>query len=318
MNEQWLSVVVVLLPLFAISAEWLIGLPGYWHPLYYFRLIAELIAQRVNRPENGVSQQRLAGHLSLLLMVSLPVITYWGLSVLADMPLLLNGVLLFFLLCWRPVMRDLKQTVAKLADQQEPLARIQLSAWVLRDTHQLQQAQITAAASESLILNLAHSWFGVLFWYALGGVYGALVYRLIDILHQCWNRKKPTFGHFGQPVDIIHQWLCWLPDQLISLLMCCFGAMGKNWQQRRLGFRWKRTSSGQLVGICACWLNAELGGQRFYQGKACSSALFGPINHPPLARDFSLLCQRCYFVACCFLLWVVYPILLCRYLVFGF
>lgn len=317
MTEQWLSVIALLLPLGAAIAEWLLGPPKAWHPLYYFQLLANALSRRVNRAENGLKQQQLAGSLAMWLLLGVILLTYWGLSVLADIPLLLDAVSLFFLLTWRPIMRDLKQVSEKLQRGQEPIARMQLANWVLRDTHQLSQAQVTAAASESLIIRLAHGWFATLFWYAILGVYGALIYRVIELLHQTWNRKLADYRQFGKSSDQMHQLLCYLPDLLLAWLMCLIGSPAKNWHQYQLGFRWPRTPSGRLIGITSSWLNAQLGGQRYYQGQVSSFALFGPKNQVALTNDFKHLCTRCYLVAGYFLTLVIYPILLCRYIIIG-
>lgn len=317
MSDFWLSVGLLLIPLIAVLAEWGIGLPGHWHPLSYYRQLGQILAKRVNRAENGPAQQRQAGALALLILVGLPIAAYWGLSVLADAPLLLDGVLLFFLLSWRPIIHDLTQVMDKMSQQQTASARLQLSNWTLRDTHQLSQNGIGQATGEALILNLAHGWFAVLFWYALLGPAGALAYRLIDLLHQCWNRKYPEFNQFGRPVDSFHRILCWLPDQLLAWLMCIFGNMRQNIAYKNQGFRWIRASSGQLIGITASWMNAELGGQRFYQGMTASYPLFGPKHKPPLAHDFRILRFRCFLTGLNYLIFIIYPILLCRYLIIG-
>ncbi|CAG9295708.1 cobalamin biosynthesis protein CobD/CbiB [Celerinatantimonas diazotrophica] len=317
MNEQWLSVIALLLPIGAAIAEWLLGLPRLWHPLYYFQIVANALSNRVNRAENGPKQQQLAGSMAMWLLLAVILLTYWGLSVLADMPLLLDGISLFLLLTWRPLMHDLKQVSEKLQKGQLPLARLQLAHWVLRDTHQLSQAQITAAASESLIIRLAHGWFATLFWYALFGIYGALTYRIIELLHQTWNRKLADYQQFGKSSDQIHHLLAYVPDLLLAWLMCLIGSPGKNWHQYQLGFRWPRTPSGRLIGITASWLNAQLGGQRYYQGLIRSFALFGAKNQVTLTSDFKHLCIRCYLVAGYYLVLVIYPILLCRYIIIG-
>ncbi|MFM2477587.1 cobalamin biosynthesis protein [Celerinatantimonas sp. MCCC 1A17872] len=317
MNEQWLSVVALFLPIGAAVAEWLLGPSQAWHPLHYFQVFAKALSARVNRAENGLKQQQLAGSIAMWLLIAVILLIYWGLSVLADMPLLLDIVILFFLLTWRPVMHDLKQVSEKLQNGQEPLARMQLANWVLRDTHQLSQAQITAAASESLIIRLAHGWFATLFWYALLGIYGALFYRIIELLHQTWSRKIADYQQFGKSADQLHQLLCYLPDLLLAWLMCLIGSPGKNWRQYQLGFRWPRTPSGRLIGVTSSWLNAQLGGQRYYQGLVSSFALFGPKNQAALTSDFKQLCIRCYLVAGYYLVLVVYPLLLCRYIITG-
>lgn len=317
MNTTWLSAGLLALPLVAVLLEWLISLPGHWHPLYYYRQIATAIARRVNRPENGAKQQRLAGTLAMILLVGVPLISYWGFSVLADSPLLLQGLLLIFLLYGRPIDHDLKWVMKEIGDSQVTSARLRLSQWVLRDTHKLEQAQLVSAASESLVINLAQGWFGVLFWYALLGPYAALAYRLIEQLHWSWNPKLERYRHFSRRVSQLHQCLSYLPKQIMGLLMTLFGKIGQNIAARKLGFRWPVPSSGQLIGTASAWLNAELGGQRYYQGIAASFPLFGPKRKPPLIADFRLLRGRCYLVALNYLIFIIYPLLLIHYLVIG-
>lgn len=317
MSEQWLSVVLLMMPFGVILADWLFGLPNRCHPLNYLDQLARALAARVNKPENGPAQQRLAGRLMAYMFIGALLISYWGFSTLADIPLFLQALALFILLDWRALFSDLHQVTDRLAKHQEPLARLQLSHRVLRDTHQLTPVQMTQAASESLILNLAHHWFATLFWYALMGIYGALAYRLIAMLAQSWNRKLDTYRQFGQGVDTLKHMLCWPSDLLLALLMCCVGNFHENYRAYQQGFRWPRLHSGRLLAVSASWVNSELGGQRSYHGDIHSFALLGKKNHPILFHDFKLLTQRCYIIAIFYLLLVFYPLLLCRYLFLG-
>ncbi|MFM2482135.1 cobalamin biosynthesis protein [Celerinatantimonas sp. YJH-8] len=317
MNAEWLSVALLILPVFVVLLEWGIGFTGHLNPLYYYQHIAIFIAKRVNRLENGVSQQQLAGLLAMLLLVGVPLAAYWGLSVLADIPLLLEATLLFLLLGWRTIMHDMNLVMNELTSRQSTKARLRLSHWVLRDTHQLEQQQMVSAASESLVLNLAQGWFGVLFWYALLGPYAALCYRLIEQLHWSWNPKLARYQAFGLRASQCHQLLSYLPKQIVGLLMCLFGRVGHNFTLRRQGFRWPQTSSGQLIGITASWLASELGGQRHYEGLPASYPLFGPRRKPPLVSDFRVLRLRCYLTACNYLIFIIYPLLIVRYVISG-
>lgn len=66
---------------------------------------------------------------------------------------------------------------------------------------------------------LNRQWFGVIFWYLIGGVWGAVIYRLLDLLRE--ERRLELIAHR------LLQYMDWIPVRLTSLLYLLIG----NFQQ---------------------------------------------------------------------------------------
>jgi adenosylcobinamide-phosphate synthase len=309
MSTDWLWFA---LPLLAIILERIVPLPIQWHPLRGIDAIAILLAARVNRAKNGPKQQRLAGHISLTIVLILFLVTYGALQVLAVTPWLLDTVLLYLLLQWHPIERDCGLIFTQLKSQRTQQARQMLRPWVLRDVDELSPSGIARAAVEMLVLRLARSWFSVLFWYALGGVGAALGYRVIYQLHLNWNRKQTGFSQFSQSTRQLFELLSWIPLHLLALILCCYGSIRANWRSLALGFRWPSPASGTLLSITSTWLQAELGGPRVYQDQRVNFPLFGPKDAPVEPAQMATVRLRLNLAAGMFIL-ILLPLMFGRY-----
>ena len=142
--------------------------------------------------------------------------------------LALATAVLFY--CWGP--RDLErdaEAVEKAPDSEQRIAAAQL----LRDEEQQAGLPLDAGTLvEETFLAALRRWFGVLFWFAVLGPAGALLYRLTQLL-AC----APGFAEGQTPPqrNLLHKAsriLDWLPSHLMALslaLVSNFDAVFKTW-----------------------------------------------------------------------------------------
>lgn len=198
--------------LLAICIDLVIGEPpNRFHPVVWMGHL--ITALRRWAPRQGRVNAFLYGG-AILLMSGVVVM---GLGVLLQqlfnkLPWVLSGILEAALLktcfSWRGLAAAARQVQQALSRQDLPQAR-HLLGWhlVSRDTTCLSTSEVAAATIESVAENASDSLVAPLFYYAIGGLPGALLYRLI-------NTADAMLGYR----DAEREWLGKLPARLDDLV----------------------------------------------------------------------------------------------------
>ncbi len=150
---------------------------------------------------------------ALALLRRLPQLPTWTPLV----EVLMLGVLLKPLLAWR-MLRD------EVADVERALAagleegRRRLSRLVSRDTRRLSADQVRESALESLAENLNDSLVAPLFWFCLGGLPAAALYRFANTADAMWGYRDrwEWAGKWAARADDL---LSYVPARLTALLL---------------------------------------------------------------------------------------------------
>jgi AmpE protein len=171
----------------------------------------------------------------LVLCIGVPVLVCALLQValhgrlLSALGLAFATVVLFY--CWGP--RDLERDVEAIDKAPDSDQRI-AAAQMLRDEEQQAGLPLDGGTLvEETFMAALRRWFGVLFWFALLGPAGALLYRLTQLL-AC----APGFAEDQSAAqrDLLHKAarvLDWLPAHLMALslaLVSNFDAVFKSWR----------------------------------------------------------------------------------------
>ena len=128
-----------------------------------------------------------------------------------------------------------------------PEAR-RLLSWhlVSRDTTKLTASQVAAAAIESVAENASDSLVAPLFFYALGGLPLALVYRFANTADAMLGYHDPEHEWFGKFPARLDDLLNLIPARLTGLLLVCGAALSGNSGQNAWKIMWRdarRTAS---------------------------------------------------------------------------
>ena len=118
---------------------------------------------------------------------------------------------------WRMLRDEVRAVDAALAQGLTP-GRAQLARIVSRDVTVLDADAVRETAIESLAENLNDSLVAPLFWFAVAGLPGAVVYRLANTLDAMWGYRGhwEWAGKFSAHADDA---LSWLPARLTALLL---------------------------------------------------------------------------------------------------
>ncbi|HEV2271761.1 MAG TPA: adenosylcobinamide-phosphate synthase CbiB [Steroidobacteraceae bacterium] len=158
-----------------------------------------------------------AATLAVMLLQRLPRLPPWTLLAQA----LILGVLLKPLLAWRMLRDEVAGVECALVTGLEE-GRSRLSRLVSRDTRRLSAGQVRESALESLAENLNDSLVAPLFWFSLGGLPAAALYRFANTADAMWGYRDrwEWAGKWAARADDL---LSYLPARLTALLLALTG-----------------------------------------------------------------------------------------------
>lgn len=297
--SAWLALPAAALA--AVLVDRGLGEPRRWHPLVGFGRLAHALEAALRRPQAMPLMQRLAGVLAWSLAV-LPLAggVAWLRAMLgaADGPL--NGAAAG----WRllaPWLLDvtclylalgacsLREHVLRVAND---LARGDLSAarthvgWIVsRDTRALDEAGVARAAVETTLENGNDAIFGALFWFALLGGPGALLFRLANTLDAMWGYRNERFRWFGWAAARLDDALNYLPARLTAFSYALAGRAAVAWAcWRTQAKHWDSPNAGPVMAAGAGALGVRLGGSAIYHGREEVRPALGD-GMPPTGTD---------------------------------
>lgn len=154
-----------------------------------------------------------------------------------------------------------------LRDGDLDAARAAVGRIVSRDTAALDGERVAAAATESVLENGNDAVFGALFWFALLGPAGAVMYRLANTLDAMWGYRTPRYERFGWAAARIDDVLNWVPARLTAATYAVLGDTAtalRCW--RRQAPLWDSPNAGPVMAAGAGALRVRLGGAAPYHG----------------------------------------------------
>jgi len=237
------------------------------------------LGHKVHRADGTPRQQLQAGMLAMLVVWVPCAAGLWSLRNLALSEPLFDLLFLLLMIESRPL-RELAHATRSLATQETlPLARLQATPWLKRETGKLSAMGLAKAVTESCALRLVGQWAGPLLGYALAGVQGALLWRLTQLMSQGWSMKDPTFGYFGRAASALYQGLNTLTILLLGLPLLA-SRLKQAAQLLRSGALWPYPAIGMLLMLLADKCRIRLGGPRYYQGTLQRWSVLGSGDDP--------------------------------------
>jgi adenosylcobinamide-phosphate synthase len=198
-------------------------LPNHFHPVVAMGNFIRWMTARFNR--GTPMQQFSAGTVAILsgcLLFSIPwlVIIFF----LPALPFWLQGILVG--VCLKPVfacrrLLEAGRAVQEALHKNNLMEARRLVGWhlVSRDTSQLNSHQVASATIESLAENLTDSFFAPIFYYSIGGLPLAWLYRFVNTADAMIGYRTPQFEYFGKFAARLDDILNWLPARLAGLFL---------------------------------------------------------------------------------------------------
>jgi adenosylcobinamide-phosphate synthase len=184
----------------------------------------------------------------------------------ALLPPLLAGLGVALLLKPLFAWRALRQAVEAVLDAPTLDERRRLLRWhlVSRDTATLSVGEVNGATIESLTENLSDSLVAPLFWFVVGGLPLAALYRYANTADAMWGYRTPAFAQFGKWAARADDLLNFIPARLTALLLLVTAWLGgldaaaawRVWQ--RDGLTTPSPNAGQPMSVAAGALRVNL------------------------------------------------------------
>lgn len=243
----------------------LLGEPRRAHPLVAFGRFGSYIEHRLHR------DRRIAGVLAWCVAVLPPVLAVAIAALLlassAWASSLFAALVLYLAVGHRSLADHARVVEAALRAGDLDVARVAVARMVSRDTHALDASQVAAAATESVLENGSDAVFGALFWFALLGAPGVVMYRLANTLDAMWGYRTPRFERFGWAAARIDDALNFVPARLTALTYALLGDGRRALRcWRTQAPQWDSPNAGPVMAAGAGALRVRLGGPAPYHG----------------------------------------------------
>ncbi|RLV61712.1 cobalamin biosynthesis protein CbiB [Parashewanella curva] len=272
-----------------------IQLPRLQQPLFLFGKLAKQFATHVNHPQRALSQRKIAGCLSVILLI-LPfaLLIYFFIS-LAHYPWFFEFLIIYLCLQDTRIVSDSTKIAQLCHQQKKDLARQKLAHWTERDTRSLSLIGINKACIETSISSAQYNFISVIFAFIIGGVPLVLTYKMLHQLDEAWPINNPKFQGFNYFLYHILRVFNFIPSIIFSGMMAvtCGWKGLKIWLQQALIPQ--HIGQPQLTfALVATKLNIELGGPQLFNGIRVNQAKYcsGPAPTPQHIIDVAKLLSK--------------------------
>ncbi|WP_266180894.1 adenosylcobinamide-phosphate synthase CbiB [Dyella humicola] len=296
----------------AILLDAWLGEPRRAHPLVAFGRLAGGIEARLYRDRYMAGLRAWS-----LAVVPLVVLCWLAAKMLGSMTgwlsFVFDAVVLYLAIGLRSLGEHATPVACALHDGNLPEARTAVGRMVSRDTHVLDETQVAAAATESVLENGNDAVFAALFWFVLFGAPGAVLYRLANTLDAMWGYRTARYERFGWAAARLDDALNYLPARLTATTYALLGDATRAWRcWQTQASSWDSPNAGPVMAAGAGAIDVRLGGAAPYAGVWESRPVLGeglPPDAGAIARALRLVRRGVALwlaVACLFaLLWRV-------------
>lgn len=264
----------------AVLLDRLLGEPRRLHPLVGFGRLVEAMERIAYGPADASTfLRRLRGTLAVFFLIT-PFVMLLALVPVGPIGFVVDVLVLYFALGLKSLHDHARPVAAALRAGDETKARERVSLMVSRDSAAL---DITRSATESVLENGNDGVFGALFWFAIAGAPGALLYRLANTLDAMWGYRNNKYLHFGWAAARLDDALNYIPARLTAITYAILGRTRRAlacW--RKQARSWDSPNAGPVMAAGAGALGVTIGGPARYAGEWHERPVLGAGAAPTL------------------------------------
>lgn len=288
-----MEVLIYLLPLpIAYVLDLLLGDPRWLpHPI---RLYGNLISWG-EKLLNKNNLQFLKGMLLTIILSSAIFLFFYTLIILLKpypiLYILFNSIFLFYALANKSLIQEGKAVFTELK-KGIIQGRERLSWIVGRETTNLNEQQIKTAVFETLSENLSDGVIAPLFYYAILGIPGAMLYKMVNTLDSMIGYKSERYFYFGKFAAKLDDVLNYIPARITAILMLIVtGKPHKLFTVFKEGKKHASPNAGYPEAALAIILNCRFGGPNYYHGKLIEKPYIGYHNRELKDSEFKTVAR---------------------------
>lgn len=291
----------------AFCIDLLIGDPHTkWHPVALVGRLIGRLDRFLYEPKASAGIQGIFG----ILVVLLVLVIVTDILFLIDVGLFyinntyidyaVKGFLVSMTICPRSLAGAALEIKKYLIHGHIGAAREKVSWIVGRDTNKLDEPEIIRATVETVAENTIDGIIGPLFFYGLFGVYGAVLYRVINTMDSMLGYKNKRYFYYGRCAARLDDVCAYLPARITAVLLtvsaCILRLDGVNSLKMIVRDARKHPSpnGGYAEAAVAGALHIRLGGYNSYFGKMTFRAYMGNPDTPLTAKMITKTVQLMY------------------------
>lgn len=213
--------------LIAVLLDLYFGNMTHWHPLTGFEKLARFVEAKLF-PETAKDPKKylLPGLVAVFFTVLFIAFLVWLLARISVMGWPMEVIILYFLIGGHSLAVQTHAVSESLLWNDIEQARTKAHSLVGQKCTDFTPDQLVYTTIESVLGKGNKSVLGVLFWFAIAGAPGAVVYRLINILGTMWSHTHERYRYFGRPVAVLDDLLNWVPVRLTVFTYAIQGSAG--------------------------------------------------------------------------------------------
>lgn len=282
----WHSLPVAL----AIGLDRWLGDPNRYHPIIFFgNLIAwgeKLLNKGKYKVIKGFIYNALLIALAFMVGKLIDHIFYrtWT-------HIVISTIVIFYMISGTTLIREVKM-VFEAVDESLDKGRAQVARIVGRDTAELSAHEVRTAALETLSENLSDGVVAPLFWYAILGLPGILMYKMIntqDSMIGYKNERYKDYGYFSAKIDDLANLIPARLTAILMLLVC--NKLNLLSFVYRNGDKHASPNSGYPEVALAGILNCRFGGPHNYFGVEVYKPYIGENERELNTQDMHYACS---------------------------
>lgn len=197
-----------------------------------------------------------------------------------------EGLMLSFMICPKSLAAAGLEIHHYLIHHHLHIAREKVGWIVGRDTDKLDAGEVTRATVETIAENTVDGILSPLFWFAIGGVPLAVVYRAVNTLDSMIGYKNDKYLYFGRVAARLDDVVNWIPARLGGIFFIVTAVILRyDWKGaariiRRDASKHPSPNGGYSEAAVAGALQIRLGGYNSYFGKMTFRAYMGDPIQP--------------------------------------
>jgi adenosylcobinamide-phosphate synthase len=305
--------------LLALILDWYFGEPvALWsrlsHPIVLFGKAVSFIDKRFNYAKDKPETQYKKGAISISLLLGSALmgafLLEWFIGFLWIFGFLLELFIVFVLLAQKSLAEHVEAVAQGLKEDGLKGGRKAVAMIVGRDPSSLDKQGVSRAAIESLAENFSDGVVAPAFWYAVFGLPGIIVYKMINTADSMIAYRNEKYLWFGRVAAQIDDLANWLPARISAVLIALGAGMLNGMNAFKNAMIVALRDSGLHRSPNAGWPEAAmaggadiaLGGPRIYPEETVQQAYLNSSGKRDLGvKDIKQAIQI--FALACFTLW---------------